>query len=178
MKKILKSGSVYMGTCGDLTDLYDSDGNNLRVGDLVAAWTQEVEERGWNDSPAFVVQEKNGQHYIMGFKSADRVREYVYDGESSDAKHYDSIFDSYRYALDPSDSSKKIVWNVIRIKPYDKTGPGEAWDNISVIDADSETELEDGITTCCGYDFGMDQFDETIRFCPKCGRRIRKPQIS
>lgn len=42
MKRILKSGDVCMGTCGDTTGLYDSDGNSLHVGDLVAVWTQDV----------------------------------------------------------------------------------------------------------------------------------------
>lgn len=42
MKRILKSGDVFMGTCGDPTGLYDSDGNSLHVGDLVAVWTQDV----------------------------------------------------------------------------------------------------------------------------------------
>lgn len=50
MQKILKSGNVFMGICGDPTDLYDSDGNHLRVGDLVTIWTQDVENRGWNKS--------------------------------------------------------------------------------------------------------------------------------
>ena len=31
MKKILRSGNAYMGTCGDPTDLYDSNGNNLKI---------------------------------------------------------------------------------------------------------------------------------------------------
>lgn len=44
MKRILKSGNVFMGTCGDTTGLYDSDGNSLHVGDLVAVWTQDVKK--------------------------------------------------------------------------------------------------------------------------------------
>ena len=32
--------------------------------------------------------------------------------------------------------------------------------------------MKDGITECCGYDFGTDQFDTDIRFCPKCGRKL------
>ena len=68
MKKILRSGNAYMGTCGDPTDLYDSNGNNLKVGDLVARWTRDVKERGWNDKPTFVVQEKNRSPLYYGTK--------------------------------------------------------------------------------------------------------------
>lgn len=174
MKKILKSGSVHMGTCGELTDLYDGNGNNLRVGDLVAVWTQEITERGWNDAPAFVVQEENGQPYIMGLKSAERIREYVNDGEPSDAEHCDTILDSYRCKMDTPHPSKEFMWNVIRIKTYNEVVSGETWEGVTMMDADTETELEDGITTCCGYDFGMDLDDPDIHFCPKCGRKIRR----
>ena len=34
------------------------------------------------------------------------------------------------------------------------------------------TSITDGVTDCCGYDFGIEQFDERIQFCPCCGRKI------
>lgn len=36
------------------------------------------------------------------------------------------------------------------------------------------TKLVDGITSCCGYDFGVDE--KIVNFCPICGRKIRKDQ--
>ena len=36
------------------------------------------------------------------------------------------------------------------------------------------TKIVDGVTECCGYDFGTDQFDEGIKYCPMCGRKIVK----
>lgn len=37
----------------------------------------------------------------------------------------------------------------------------------------SVTTLIDGITECCGYDFGADGIGKTkVRFCPLCGKRI------
>ena len=30
----------------------------------------------------------------------------------------------------------------------------------------------DGVTTCCGYDFGVDGFDKKIKYCPICGKKI------
>ena len=33
----------------------------------------------------------------------------------------------------------------------------------------------DGITECCGYDFGIDAFQiELSKFCPVCGRKIEQ----
>ena len=116
MKKSLRSGNVYMGTCGDPTDLYDSNGNNLKVGDLVAIWTQDVEERGWNDKPTFVVQEKIGPPYIMGLKGAHLVRKHIRNGESSDAGHCDTILDSYLYDAAALHNPKEATWYVMRIK--------------------------------------------------------------
>ena len=30
----------------------------------------------------------------------------------------------------------------------------------------------DGITTCCGYDFGKDASNKKIKYCPICGKKI------
>lgn len=174
MKRILKSGNVFMGTCGDTTGLYDSDGNSLHVGDLVAVWTQDVKNRGWNDEPAYVVKEQGGDPFIMGLKTAHLVREYILDGDVSDEEHYDTVLDTYRCDADLTCQSKDTTWSVIRIKTFNQTADEEFWGGVRPVSEDSETDLEDGITVCCGYDFGMDQFDDAIRFCPKCGRRIRK----
>lgn len=174
MKRILKSGDVCMGTCGDPTGLYDSDGNSLHVGDLVAAWTQDVKDRGWNDVSAYVVKEQGGEPFIMGLKDVPLVREYILDGDVSNKEHYDTVLDAYRCSADLTRQSNDTTWNVIRIKTFDQVADEETWGGVRPVSEDSETDLEDGITVCCGYDFGMDQFDDAIRFCPKCGRRIRK----
>lgn len=35
------------------------------------------------------------------------------------------------------------------------------------------TKMEDGITVCCGYDFGTDSFGRRkINYCPICGKKI------
>ena len=128
-RRILKSGSVFMGTCGEQTDLYDSNGNNLRVGDLVAIWTQNIENRGWNDEPAYVVKEEGEEPFIMGLKSSRRVSEYILNGEVSDEEHYDTILDTYRDDSSDADSTY-LIWNVIRIKTFDKTVDGEIWSGV------------------------------------------------
>ena len=38
-----------------------------------------------------------------------------------------------------------------------------------------KTRIIDGITECCGYDFGTDAFQmELSKFCPACGRKIER----
>ena len=48
----------------------------------------------------------------------------------------------------------------------------EILDNES--DSSESTEMTDGITQCCGYDFGTECFDKKIKFCPCCGRKIKR----
>lgn len=40
------------------------------------------------------------------------------------------------------------------------------------VDKSFSAKLTDGVTECCGYDFGVDQFDRTKNFCPECGRLL------
>lgn len=38
-----------------------------------------------------------------------------------------------------------------------------------------KTRIIDGVTECCGYDFGIDAFQrELSKFCPVCGRKIER----
>ena len=35
------------------------------------------------------------------------------------------------------------------------------------------TRMIDGVTECCGYDFGIDGYlNKQIKFCPICGKEI------
>ena len=36
-------------------------------------------------------------------------------------------------------------------------------------------KLIDGVTECCGYDFGMDAFEKP-KFCPMCGKKIERSE--
>ena len=38
-----------------------------------------------------------------------------------------------------------------------------------------KTRIIDGVTECCGYDFGTDAFQRKLsKFCPVCGRKIER----
>lgn len=41
--------------------------------------------------------------------------------------------------------------------------------------SNEKTRIIDGITECCGYDFGIDAFQRELpKFCPVCGREIER----
>ena len=41
------------------------------------------------------------------------------------------------------------------------------------LDMKDTTTVEDGVTVCCGYDFGTDGFGRRkINYCPICGKKI------
>jgi hypothetical protein len=42
------------------------------------------------------------------------------------------------------------------------------------LDMKDTTTVEDGVTSCCGYDFGEDAFSKKIKigYCPICGKKI------
>ena len=41
------------------------------------------------------------------------------------------------------------------------------------IEKEKKIMMIDGITTCCGYDFGTDMSNKKIKYCPICGKKIR-----
>lgn len=45
----------------------------------------------------------------------------------------------------------------------------------SVERSNEKTRIIDGVTECCGYDFGLDAFRiEMSKFCPACGRKVER----
>ena len=43
----------------------------------------------------------------------------------------------------------------------------------AVMEKQEMSKIVDGITECCGYDFGADGFSREIaRYCPMCGRKL------
>lgn len=41
--------------------------------------------------------------------------------------------------------------------------------------SNEKTRIIDGVTECCGYDFGIDAFRiEMSKFCPACGRKVER----
>ena len=124
----LKSGKVDMGVVGTETDLYDSYGIPLCVGDLVQARRSSATTDLWiDDGPTYVVQSpimNNGKPFIMGFLNAKRQREFYRDGDPVTADDAEDIYDTY---YDPEIGD---TWVIYRVKSYLNVVPGERWSNV------------------------------------------------
>ena len=116
-----------MGTCGEQTELFDSFGNSLSVGDLVAVYQKDFVKEISVCDPEYVVCPIGGGYegtpFIMGLKSCERNTHYYYDGEEVtwEDKH-DYVEDTYDSVENPS-----FKWLVKKIKDWQKTVDGEVW---------------------------------------------------
>ena len=54
-------------------------------------------------------------------------------------------------------------------EPLEKLYQYETYENV-----ECTTKMEDGVTICCGYDFGLDAFNRKIKlnYCPIYGKRL------
>lgn len=124
MRKVLKSGTVQMGICGQPTDLTDSFGERLSVGDIVDVWYAEPTPEGRSlqaEGPEFIVMDEKGDPFIMGLRGSEPLEtRYYLDGEESDETNYDFAETYYR-------SSAGFLWVIKKIKGYEDVVHGECW---------------------------------------------------
>ena len=89
--------------------------------------------------------------------------------------HYDK--DAHYYPIQCKKCAKEhdqlAEW-LEELKQYRAIGTLE--DCQAAVERNNEkTRIIDGITECCGYDFGIDAFQrELSKFCPVCGRKIER----
>lgn len=130
MGKVLRSGTVYMGTCGKPSGLTDSFGCELTVGDLVDVYSETVDKKGFGRNaagPEYVVMPDGEGAYIMGLKnSLCRVTKYYLDGEEADESCYDYI-ETYFVNNNYPNSVPGYRWLIKKIKSYQTTVHGECW---------------------------------------------------
>ena len=119
MKK-LYSGVYLMGICGEPTELVDSFGEALSIGDLVVIYNVERNQEISAGEPEYVVQCDNETPFIMGLKSCQRVTHYYLDGDEATKNKYDWKEDTYV-------SKEGYEWLVKKVKSYQKTVDGEVW---------------------------------------------------
>lgn len=124
MRKVLKSGTVPMGICGQPTDLTDSFGERLSVGDIVDVWYAEPTPEGRAlraEGPEFIVMNEAGKPFVMGLIGSKPLEiRYYLDGEESDETNYDFAETYYR-------SSAGFLWLIKKIKGYEDVVHGERW---------------------------------------------------
>ena len=124
MRKVLKSGTVPMGICGHPTNMTDSFGERLSVGDIVDVWYAEPTPEGRAlraEGPEFIVMNEAGKPFIMGLIGSRLLEtRYYLDGEEADETHYDFAETYYR-------SSAGFLWVIKKIKGYEHVVHGECW---------------------------------------------------
>lgn len=130
MKKVLRSGTVYMGTCGEPSGLTDSFGRDLYIGDLVDVYNETAIKKGFERDaagPEYIVRPDGENAFIMGLKSSlCRVTKYYLDGEEADESCYDYV-ETYFVDNGYPESDPGYRWLVKKLKSYKDTVHGECW---------------------------------------------------
>lgn len=86
--------------------------------------------------------------------------------------YYQKCSKSYEVEASSKEEAKEIVKNDI----YEgrRSEPENCTDSWCEVEELKESYLIDGVTRCCGYDFGTDM--DKAKFCPICGERLIKKE--
>ena len=129
--KRLYSGTFPMGICGSPTELVDSFGRALSVGDLVVIYPVNLRDREIPAEefmhPTYVVQYENENPFIMGLKSCRRVTNYYLDGCDPFTSYFKASENKYDWKEDVYVSKEGYNWLVKKVKSYRETVDGESW---------------------------------------------------
>ena len=121
--KHLYSGNVFMGICGEPTNLSDSYGEELFVGDLLVVFSEEHKNILNMCGLEYVVNDSDSP-FIMGLKGThERKTEYYLDGDYSDETNYDYKIDYYV----SNENSYELKWLIKKVKGYESVVNGECW---------------------------------------------------
>lgn len=162
--------------------------NNISLKDFhvgESAWA--VERRGNTENIVEKQVTKVGRKYVIAGKQYAELPkggEYLSDRASCG---YDSwLFPSEQAAkrfVQKKELILKLLKKIDHVSSYGEEYTLEELQKVYAIlngeadqdgDSGKTTKMVDGITECCGYDFGTDQFDEDVKYCPMCGRKIVK----
>lgn len=110
---------------------------------------------------------------------------WMFDGlvQSGKIKSWDEICEQ-EYGSDGIKATIKNIAQEFEVKyPFETTWEDSNLDYIEEIEkfakeelireyrkTEDEPDMIDGITTCCGYDFGFDA--SKAKFCPVCGKKL------
>ena len=135
MKKLLMSGDCRIGYAGEITELWDSYGEQLHTGDLVALSAYDENNPDYFEDYYGIEYVCNNEFqddglektiYIMGVKSEHHM---YYDGEKTDNEQEVDFRESIVYQ-----NHKK--WRIRKVKGFEKLVDGESWGVVRVIFVD------------------------------------------
>ena len=113
---------------------------------------------------------------------------WMFDGliESGEIKSWDELIDEFCGSDGIKQEIRKIAEDFEKKFPFETTWEDTDLDYIEEIENFAKKKLEeifrkqeneeyepdmiDGVTTCCGYDFGTDA--KIGKYCPICGKRL------
>ncbi|EPD59120.1 hypothetical protein HMPREF1215_00727 [Coprococcus sp. HPP0074] len=84
--------------------------------------------------------------------------------------YYQRCSKSYEIEANSKEEAKEILLRNIESGLEYEPKCFNCEEEIFEIEEVNETCLIDGVTECCGYDFGTDM--DKARFCPICGKKI------
>lgn len=83
--------------------------------------------------------------------------------------YYETYSKSYEVEAGSKEEAEEILLEGIREGEYDSPENCiNSWCETEIIK--ESTYLIDGVTSCCGYDFGTDM--DKAKFCPICGKKL------
>ena len=120
------------------------------------------------------------EQYAFYFDIDDEVSLYVDNrGKNGIPSSIEVLLEDVKYKMrELEDLAEEL--NNKQTKPKE-TSPTAKASFVVMDDVESLKEppswLLDGVTMCCGYDFGLDVSIESVKYCPICGRALfRKPK--
>ena len=88
--------------------------------------------------------------------------------------YYETYSKSYEVEAGSKEEAEEILLEGIREGEYDSPENCiNSWCETEIIK--ESTCLIDGVTSCCGYDFGTDM--DKAKFCPICGKKLGDAQM-
>lgn len=88
------------------------------------------------------------------------------------AKYIVDYYETYSKSYEVEASSKEEAEEIVKkdIAEGDRPAPDNCTDSWYETEEINESYLIDGVTSCCGYDFGTDM--DKAKFCPICGKKL------
>lgn len=117
--------------------------------------------------PLNMTKEELAEAMGMATKALKDVQQYHAIGTPGELK----AAMKYVYLAKKHGTVGQVIENCVK---YEEIGTPEEC-RAAMERSNEKTRIIDGVTECCGYDFGIDAFRiEMSKFCPACGRKVER----